>query len=63
MQHHDAITGTHSEYVGVDYLTKLSDKFVSSRNAYAGAIYDRVESELGQVIEGGASELRMCGYK
>lgn len=63
MQHHDAITGTHAAYVGLDYLAWLGQKLEPGRRAYAGAIYDRVASELGLAIEGGASELKMCGEK
>lgn len=63
LQHHDAITGTHAAYVGLDYLAWLGKKLEPSRNAYAGAIYDRVASELGLSIEGGASELKMCSAR
>lgn len=62
-QHHDAITGTHAAYVGLDYLAVLYNKTIPSRNAYSSAIYDRVASELGLVFEGGASELKMCAKK
>jgi hypothetical protein len=63
LQHHDAITGTHGAHVGMEYLAQLSKKLEPGRNAYAGAVYDRIVSELGVTIEGGASELRMCADK
>ena len=63
LQHHDAITGTHAAYVGLDYLAKMDQKLKPSRHAYADAIHGRLAGELGVRVKGGSEQLRMCGDK